>query len=94
MVVFLKEMKAMKDIVGSRAELSCAGQHFVANQMQPDALWRLRLVKVETAHGLLNILPQHLPGVPLDEDVLREAFGAETAVCLLRYFKHQFAHGG
>ena len=61
--------------------------------MQPDAARRLGLVKKITAHGFLDVLAHGFPGVALREDVLRQAFGAITAVLFLRHFKHQFFHG-
>jgi hypothetical protein len=60
--------------------------------MEPDLFGGLGLVKVKGAHCLLHIFAHCLPGVPLREDVLRQAFGAEASIFLLRYFKYQFAH--
>jgi hypothetical protein len=73
-------------------ELSCPGQNFVPNQVQPDLLGRLWLVKVKGAHGFLYVLTQRRPGVALGEDVFGKALGTKAAVFLLRHFKNQFVH--
>lgn len=72
--------------------LSCAGQNFVTNQMQPDSFGSLGLVKIIGAHGFLDIPAHGFPCIALGEDIFRKTFGAKAAVFFLRDFKYQFVH--
>ena len=50
----------------------------------------LGLVKEEGRHGLAHIVAQLFPGIPLGEDVVREALGHEAAIPLLGHIEHDF----
>ena len=65
---------------------SCYRKYFVPDKVKPDQFGPLP-VKKERARRLDDVPAQLLPGIPLRKDVLRQAFGAITAIGLLDNLK-------
>ena len=51
------------------------------------------LIEKEGVDGFLDVAAEFRPGVSLREDIVREAFGHEAAVGLLRDGEHEFEAG-
>ena len=60
--------------------------------MQSNAIRNTWSIKEIPFNRLLDITAEHFPRVALCENVLGKAFGAKTAVFLLRHFEYQFVH--
>lgn len=79
-------------VAGSSHEgFSSDGEHFISDEMQPDACW-LRAVKVERLHSFLDIGPQFAPRASLRKNALGETLGTKAAVCVLCDLEYDFVH--
>ena len=71
-------------------ESSSEGEHFIADEMKPDAA-RLGPVEVERLNRFLDVGSEFVPRVALREDAFGQVLRAIAAVGLLRHLENDFS---